>query len=117
MFMCFYIKVEVLIWEMYIVINKIQLSDNNVFKAKYYPCTHHNGSSEILKNFEQRTSAFPNYELYQELHSYGGDDCFKLYKDGNILNTDFMPFTSQTFNSIEESVNRLVEIFEQMMKK
>ena len=98
------------------VINKV-LSNNRTFKAKYRPCSKIKVNSDIIQKFEQRTAKYPNFELIQFNNSFFEADCFKLYKDNKLLNLDFMHFTSRTYNSSEEIVNRLVEIFDNIRKK
>ena len=93
------------------MISKIQISNNTTFRATYRPCTHHNGSPEILKKFEQQTAEYPNFKLVQVDHSYGDKDFFRLYKDDKLISQDSYSLTSMSFKSIDDSVARIVEIF------
>ena len=98
------------------MINKV-LSNNTTFKAKYIPCSTIKVNSDIIEKFEQRTAKYTNLELVQSNNSFFEPDCFKLYKDNKLLNLDFKHFTSRSYNSSEEIVNRLVEIFDNIRKK
>ena len=93
------------------MISKIQLSDNTTFRATYQPCTHHNGSPEIRERFSQQTADYPDYKLVQDSHSYGGNDFFRLYQGNKLVSLDSFPLTSMSFKSIDDSVARIVEIF------
>ena len=96
------------------MLNRIQLSNNTTFSATYQPCTHHNGSPEILEKFKQQTAEYPNFKLVQESHSYGGKDFFRLYQDGKLISLDSFNLTSMSFKSIDASVARIVEIFDEL---
>ena len=55
--------------------------------------------------------------MVQFNNSFHAEDCFKLYKDNKLLNLDFEHYTSMIYNSSDEMVNRLVEIFDNIRKK
>ena len=98
------------------VINKA-LSNNPTFEAKFRPCSKIKVNSDIIQKFEQITTKYPNFELVQFNNSFPAEDCFKLYKDNKLLNLDFEHYTSMIYNSSDEMVNRLVEIFDNIRKK
>lgn len=75
--------------------------------------------STVLKMFEEKTSKYPDLLLYQShVHPYAKDEFDLVKKDFSALYySDIAEFTANLPETTEATVDRLVTIFNNMLKK
>jgi hypothetical protein len=88
---------------------------NNInFCAKLYPYPNTITNKQVFKLFEERTSKYPDLILQQNDISYFKNDYFRLYNEHkpNILSHGYFSYTNNHPKTMDNIIDRLVEIFE-----
>ena len=100
-------------------INKLQSANNLSFGAKLYPYPNAITNPKVFEMFEQSTKDFPNLILKQDDISYFKNDYFQLlHKDkSNLISHGYFSYTHNRPKTLEQIVDRLVNIFETLRKK
>ena len=99
------------------MINKVDNLNNVVFNAQLK--LKRTEDSKVLKMFEEKTAKYPDLLLYQShVRQYSKDEFDLVKKDFSALYSfDIAEYTSNLPETTEGCVNRLVEIFNNLVKK
>ena len=99
------------------MINKVQLSGNTAFRAKFHPYHDRKFNPEVLEKFERSTTKYPDFNLKQQSVSDTRWDMFSLYNGKNYLCSYPDLFTSKNGQAADDEVaDRLINIFNKMVK-
>ena len=100
-------------------INRIQLANSPNFGAKLYPYPNTITNPKVFEMFEERTKDFPKLILKQDDISYFNNDYFQLLRQDkpNLASHGYFSYTHNRPKTLEQIVDRLVNIFEKKKKK
>ena len=100
-------------------INKVQSSNSPIFGAKLYPYPNAITNPKVFEMFEERTKDFPKLILKQDDISYFKNDYFQLLREdkSNLISHGYFSYTHIRPKTLEQVVDRLVNIFETLRKK
>ena len=100
------------------MIDRIQ-SANAQFKARLSLHPDIKIDEKVYEEFSKRTKRYPLITMSQETASMTGDDAFYLrhYYKNLVLVTDTAAFTSNRPKNFTGTVNRFLQIFDQLIEK
>ena len=91
---------------------------DNTFKAKFSPYPKTITNPKVMEMFEANTKQFPNLKLLHDDISYRKNDSFFLLDEkGRVLGFSEESFTNNYPRTLGGVVDRLVEIFDKMVKR
>ncbi len=99
-------------------INRIQLTNSPNFGAKLYPYPNTITNPKVFEMFEERTKDFPELILKQDDISYFNNDYFQILQQNkpNLKSHGYFSYTHNRPKTLEQIVDRLVNIFETLRK-
>lgn len=100
-------------------VNKIRSANSLNFGAKLYPYPNTITNPKVFEMFEERTKDFPKLILKQDDISYFKNDYFQLFHQDKpyITSHGYFSYTHNRPKTLEQIVDRLVNIFETLRKK
>lgn len=98
---------------------KITSTNSINFNAKLYPYPKTISNPKVFEMFEERTKNFPKLILKQDDISYYKNDYFQLLHQDkqNIISHGYFSYTHNRPKTLEQVIDRLVNIFETLREK